>query len=135
MNFGPTVTNILLIGEKEKSVFLNQSFELKSDHLTCTNIRIKEPDIAKFEHDFIKAASQAPRLFKNAAFVIIFLFEEYVTSAKLKKLKKIVESVDATLVGIKSDGQEQMTEAKKANINIVHDNKGTIKRHMSITGG
>ncbi|MEC8882191.1 MAG: septum site-determining protein MinC [Pseudomonadota bacterium] len=107
-------------------MFLNQSFELKSNNMTFTSIRIKEANIAKFEEDFIKASEQAPKLFKNAAFIVIFVFKDFVTSVKLKRIKKVVESVGASLLGIKTESAEQISEIKKAGISIIYDNKAAV---------
>ena len=94
--------------------------------MTFTNIRIKEANITKFEEDFIKASEQAPKLFNKAAFIVVFLFNDFVTSVKLKRIRKAVESVGASLLGIKTEKNEQISEAKKAGINIIHDNKAAV---------
>lgn len=106
-------------------MFLNQSFELKSENLTHTIIRIKEPDISQFEKDFVKAASQAPKLFTGASFIVILLFGELVTNVKLRRIEKTIESVGGNLIGIRTSATEQITEAIKAKIKVIQNNKPT----------
>ena len=104
-------------------MFLNQSFELKSGNLSHTCVRIKEIDLAKFEEDFISASKQAPRLFQNGSFIIEFLFDDFITSVKLKRIRKIIESVGANMIGIKSNSPAQVAENRKAHIGVIHENK------------
>ena len=107
-------------------MFLNQSFELKSASLAYTCVRIKVSDLNQFEKDFVHASQQAPKLFRNAAFIVEFLFDDLVPSIKLKRIRKAIESVGASLVGVKSNAQAQMTECDKAYVAIIHDNKSAI---------
>ena len=107
-------------------MFLNQSFELKSGQLAYTCVRIKVSDLSQFEKDFVHASQQAPKLFRNAAFIVEFLYDELITAIKLRRIRKAIESVGASLVGIKSDSDAQITESTKANISIIHDNKSAV---------
>ena len=104
-------------------MFLNQSFELKAGTLSHTCVRIKEADLVKFEEDFINASKQAPKLFQNGSFIIEFLFDDFITSVKLKRIRKAIESVGANMIGIKFKSPAQGEECKKAHIGIVHENK------------
>ena len=110
----------------ELNLFLNQSFELKAGNLAYTCVRIKVADLTQFENDLLQASQQAPRLFRNAAFIAEFLFEELITAVKLKRIRKTIEGVGAGLVGIKSESQAQITECQKAGIAIIHDNKSSV---------
>lgn len=107
-------------------MLLNQSFELKASTLHYNCVRIKEKDIATFESDFVEAAKQAPRLFKNGAFVIEFLHNELISAVKIKRIRKCIESVGANLVGLKSDQAEQITESQKAHVALIRDNKAGL---------
>ncbi|MAV28709.1 MAG: septum site-determining protein MinC [Legionellales bacterium] len=111
-------------------MFLNQSFELKAAKLTYTCVRIKETDIGKFEEDFIGAYQQAPKLFRQGAFIVEFLYDEFVASNKLKRIKKAIEGVSATLVGIKSSVGIQQEEIKKAGINVIHNTKQDLPEQI-----
>lgn len=123
-------SNMSLIMDNEVNVFLNQSFELKAAKLTYTCVRIKETDIGKFEEDFIGAYQQAPKLFRQGAFIVEFLYDEFVPSNKLKRIKKTIEGVSATLVGIKSSTEIQQDEIKKAGINVIHNNKQELPEQI-----
>ena len=107
-------------------MLLNQSFELKAATLHYNCVRIKQKDISTFENDFVEAAKQAPRLFKNGAFVIEFVHDELISAIKIKRIRKCIESVGANLIGLKSDKEEQIAESQKAHIAIIRDNKAGI---------
>jgi septum site-determining protein MinC len=119
-------------------VFLNQSFELKAASLQYTCVRIKEIDITKFEEDFAGAYQQAPKLFRNGAFIVEFIYDDFVASNKLKRIRKAIEGVGATLVGMRSNVSAQRDEIKKTGINVIHNNKTDlpeqIKRSQVISG-
>ena len=107
-------------------MFLNQSFELKASNLVGTCVRIKETDFSKFEEDFAGAYQQAPKLFKKASFIVEFTYDDFVASNKLKRIRKCIEGVGATLLGIRSDDEAQREEIKKAGLNVIHDNKSQV---------